>query len=69
MSNETVHRDHLTRRTRNKTRRTALARKGEEIRRKVHGNAHVDAVYRDAEPFMAMFQDMPARRVDPKRNR
>lgn len=40
------------------TRRSALARKGEAIRRKVRGNAHVDAVYRDADPFMAMLQDV-----------
>ena len=37
--------------------RTALARKGELIRRKIHGNAHVDKVYRDSDAFMMMFQD------------
>ena len=37
--------------------RTALARKGEIIRRKIHGNAHVDKAYRDSDAFMMMFQD------------
>jgi alkylhydroperoxidase/carboxymuconolactone decarboxylase family protein YurZ len=38
--------------------RSALASRGEAIRRKVHGDAHVDRTYRDADPFMMMFQDV-----------
>ena len=41
-----------------KKQRSALARKGEIVRRKVHGNAHVDRNYRDADEFMTMFQDV-----------
>jgi 4-carboxymuconolactone decarboxylase len=39
-------------------RRSALALKGEIIRRKVHGNAHVERSYRDADDFMTMFQEV-----------
>jgi alkylhydroperoxidase/carboxymuconolactone decarboxylase family protein YurZ len=38
--------------------RSALARKGEFVRRKVHGNAHVDRGYRDADAFMMMFHEV-----------
>lgn len=38
--------------------RSALARKGELIRRQVHGAAHVDRGYRDADGFMMMFHDV-----------
>lgn len=38
--------------------RSALARKGEIVRRKVHGDAHVDRGYRDADAFMMMFHDV-----------
>jgi alkylhydroperoxidase/carboxymuconolactone decarboxylase family protein YurZ len=38
--------------------RSALARKGEIVRRKAHGDAHVDRGYRDADAFMMMFHDV-----------
>ncbi len=38
--------------------RSALARKGELIRRRIHGDAHVDRGYRDADEFMMMFHDV-----------
>ena len=38
--------------------RSALARKGELIRRQVHGDAHVDRGYREADEFMMMFHDV-----------
>jgi 4-carboxymuconolactone decarboxylase len=41
-----------------KKQRSALARKGEIVRRKIHGNAHVDRNYREADEFMTMFQDV-----------
>jgi alkylhydroperoxidase/carboxymuconolactone decarboxylase family protein YurZ len=41
-----------------KKKRSALARKGEIVRRKIHGNAHVDRAYREADEFMTMFQDV-----------
>ena len=37
--------------------RSALASKGEALRRKIYGDAHVDKSYRDADDFMMMFQD------------
>ena len=39
-------------------RRSALALKGEAIRRKIHGDAHVEKMYREADDFMMMFQDI-----------
>jgi alkylhydroperoxidase/carboxymuconolactone decarboxylase family protein YurZ len=41
-----------------KKRRTALARRGEIVRRKIHGNAHVDRNYAEADEFMSVFQDV-----------
>ncbi|MDB5811492.1 MAG: 3-oxoadipate enol-lactone hydrolase [Betaproteobacteria bacterium] len=41
-----------------KRKRSALARKGEIVRRKIHGDAHVDRNYREADEFMTMFQDV-----------
>ncbi|HET6491550.1 MAG TPA: carboxymuconolactone decarboxylase family protein [Burkholderiales bacterium] len=38
--------------------RSALAAKGEALRRKIYGDAHVDKSYRDADEFMMMFQDL-----------
>lgn len=38
--------------------RSALARKGEVVRRKAHGNAHVDRNYAEADDFLRMFQDV-----------
>ena len=38
--------------------RSALAQKGEVIRRKVHGDAHVDRNYAEADAFMTVFQDV-----------
>lgn len=38
--------------------RSALARKGELVRRKVHGDAYVDRAYREADDFMRMFHDV-----------
>ena len=38
--------------------RSALARKGEVVRRKAHGNAHVDARYAGADEFLRMFEDV-----------
>jgi alkylhydroperoxidase/carboxymuconolactone decarboxylase family protein YurZ len=38
--------------------RTALARKGEVVRRKIHGNAHVDRNYAEADAFMSVFQEV-----------
>jgi 4-carboxymuconolactone decarboxylase len=38
--------------------RSALARKGELIRRRVHGDAHVDRGYREADEFLMMFHDV-----------
>lgn len=39
-------------------RRSVLALKGEAVRRKVHGDIHVDRAYREADEFMMMFQDV-----------
>ena len=41
-----------------RNKRSALAGKGEIVRRKIHGHAHVDRAYREADDFMAMFQDV-----------
>ena len=41
-----------------KTKKSALARKGEVVRRKAHGDAHVDRNYAEADDFMRMFQDV-----------
>ena len=41
-----------------KKKRSALARKGEIVRRKVHGDAHVDRVRAEADSFMSVFQDV-----------
>jgi alkylhydroperoxidase/carboxymuconolactone decarboxylase family protein YurZ len=41
-----------------KKKRSALARTGEIVRRQIHGNAHVDRAYREADDFMTMFQDV-----------
>jgi 3-oxoadipate enol-lactonase/4-carboxymuconolactone decarboxylase len=41
-----------------KSKRSALASKGEVVRRKVHGNAHVDRNYAEADEFMSIFQDV-----------
>jgi len=41
-----------------KKKRSALARKGEIVRRRIHGNAHVERAYREADEFMTMFQDV-----------
>jgi len=41
-----------------KRKRSSLARQGELVRRKVHGSAHVDRAYREADEFMMMFQDV-----------
>ena len=41
-----------------KAKRSALARKGEVVRRKTHGDAHVDRGYAEADAFMSMFQDV-----------
>ena len=38
--------------------RSALARKGEIVRRKVHGDAHVERRYREADDFLKMFEDV-----------
>ena len=38
--------------------RSALARKGEAVRRKIHGDAHVDRNYAEADAFMSVFQDV-----------
>ena len=38
--------------------RSALAKKGEAVRRKAHGDAHVDRNYAEADDFMRMFQDV-----------
>lgn len=38
--------------------RSALARKGERIPRQVHGNAHVDRGYAEADDFLMMFHDV-----------
>ena len=38
--------------------KSALARKGEVVRRKAHGNAHVDTRYAEADDFMRMFEDV-----------
>lgn len=38
--------------------KSALARKGEVVRRKAHGNAHVDARYAEADDFLRMFEDV-----------
>jgi alkylhydroperoxidase/carboxymuconolactone decarboxylase family protein YurZ len=40
-----------------KKNRSALARKGEAVRRKVHGNAHVNRNYAEADAFMSVFQE------------
>lgn len=41
-----------------KRKRSLLALKGEAVRRKVHGDKHVDSNYREADEFMMMFQDV-----------
>jgi alkylhydroperoxidase/carboxymuconolactone decarboxylase family protein YurZ len=41
-----------------KKQRSTLARKGEVVRRKIHGNAHVDRNYAEADEFMSVFQDV-----------
>ena len=41
-----------------KQKRSALARKGEVVRRKIHGNAHVNRNYAEADEFMQIFQDV-----------
>ena len=41
-----------------KTKKSALARKGEVVRRKAHGDAHVDTRYAEADDFMRMFEDV-----------
>ena len=41
-----------------KKKRSALARKGEVVRRKVHGTAHVDRNYAEADEFMSVFQEV-----------
>ena len=41
-----------------KKNRSALARKGEIVRRKIHGDAHVDRNYAEADAFMSVFQDV-----------
>ena len=41
-----------------KTRKSALARKGEVVRRKAHGDLHVDTRYAEADDFMRMFEDV-----------
>jgi len=38
--------------------KSALARKGEVVRRKAHGNAHVDTRYAEADDFLRMFEDV-----------
>ena len=38
--------------------RSALARKGEVVRRRVHGDRHVDRNYAEADAFMSIFQDV-----------
>ena len=38
--------------------RSTLARKGEVVRRKIHGDAHVDRNYAEADAFMSVFQDV-----------
>jgi alkylhydroperoxidase/carboxymuconolactone decarboxylase family protein YurZ len=38
--------------------RTPLALKGEVVRRKVHGDLHVDRSYQEADEFMMMFHDV-----------
>ena len=40
------------------TKRSALARKGEIVRRTVHGDAHVERRYREADNFLRMFEDV-----------
>ena len=41
-----------------KKKRSALALKGEAVRRKAHGDKHVDRGYREADEFMMMFHDV-----------
>lgn len=41
-----------------KKRRSALARKGEVVRRKVHGDRHVERRYREADAFAMMFEEV-----------
>jgi len=41
-----------------KKKRSALAKKGEVVRRKIHGNAHVNRSYSEADAFMSVFQDV-----------
>ena len=41
-----------------KSAKSALVRKGEIVRRKVHGDAHVDRRYREADEFLKMFEDV-----------
>ena len=41
-----------------KKQRSALARKGERVRRKIHGDAHVDRNYAEADAFMSVFQEV-----------
>jgi alkylhydroperoxidase/carboxymuconolactone decarboxylase family protein YurZ len=41
-----------------KKKRSPLALKGEVVRRKAHGDAHVDRGYREADEFMMMFHEV-----------
>ena len=41
-----------------KSAKSELGRKGEIVRRKVHGDAHVDRRYREADEFLKMFEDV-----------
>ena len=41
-----------------KNKKSELGRKGEIVRRQVHGDAHVDRRYREADPFLKMFEDV-----------
>ena len=38
--------------------KSALGRKGEIVRRKIHGDAHVDKRYREADGFAMMFEEV-----------
>lgn len=38
--------------------RSALAKKGELIRRQIHGDAHVERRYAEADEFLRMFEDV-----------
>jgi alkylhydroperoxidase/carboxymuconolactone decarboxylase family protein YurZ len=41
-----------------KKKQSALGRKGEIVRRKIHGDAHVDKRYREADDFAMMFEEV-----------